>query len=55
MAFDNDEETVKLASELGEECSHVKDEDRCELSAKIMECSRAAISKRGLDPKKMFE
>lgn len=52
IAYDDDEKTIATLTELGQECASIADENRCELSAKIMQCMLDGASKRGIDPKK---
>lgn len=46
---------LQTLSELEQECASIADENRCELSAKIMQCMLDGASKRGIDPKKGIE
>lgn len=54
MAFDGNDKAMKMAKEIGEECAHVADSDRCELSYKMMACAQEAITKRGINPNEML-
>lgn len=48
------EKVVGIVKEIHAECVHLTDSDRCELSAKIMECVHDAARKRNLDVKKLL-
>ncbi|XP_065073206.1 general odorant-binding protein 19d [Ochlerotatus camptorhynchus] len=48
MMFKEDDEKMKIAEEVGEECSTVENEDRCQLSVDIKKCVETGLEKRGV-------
>lgn len=46
MAAGDDEEKLKAAEEIGEECKTVSDSDRCEQAIKIGKCMEEGARKR---------
>lgn len=54
MAYDGDERAMSFAKDIGTDCAHIEDGDRCELAFKMMQCGQAAMTKRGLNPKDML-
>lgn len=54
MAYNGDERAMSFAKDIGTDCAHVQDGDRCELAFKMMQCGQEAMTKRGLNPKDML-
>ncbi|XP_055608604.1 general odorant-binding protein 19d-like [Uranotaenia lowii] len=48
MMFGKDEEKMKQVNEVAEECSGVKNDDRCNLAMDIENCLKSALEKRGI-------
>ncbi|XP_055547205.1 general odorant-binding protein 19d-like [Wyeomyia smithii] len=49
MVVGKDDEKMKIAKEVAEECDGTTNSDRCELSVDIMTCIRDALKKRGVE------
>lgn len=54
IAYAGNEKAVEMASTLMKDCDAISDTNRCELAAKIMQCSQQSATKHGIDPKKMI-
>lgn len=50
MAANGDEDKMKAAKEISEECKNVTDPDRCEMAIKIGKCMEEGAKKRNLSP-----
>nr|XP_019528891.2 general odorant-binding protein 19d-like [Aedes albopictus] len=52
MMFGDDEEKMKTAEEVADECSSVENADRCQLSVDIKDCVEKGLEKRGIKMEK---
>uniref|UniRef100_A0A182QN26 Odorant-binding protein 13 n=1 Tax=Anopheles farauti TaxID=69004 RepID=A0A182QN26_9DIPT len=51
MLLKGDEEKMKVAREIGNDCKDVKNDDRCELALDIMSCLKESAEKHGIELK----
>lgn len=48
-AFDNDENKIKIATDVAKECENETDVDRCETALKYLSCVEKAYKSRGIN------
>lgn len=53
-AGEDEEKISNGVKELVGGCANIPNTERCEFSAKLMECIQAAAKAKGLDPKKLL-